>query len=71
MFNRRLFLIPVWLVAQYAWNAYSQGSFVHGFEAMTSLDSLWVSFVVIVAVVYYAMKAKRPEQAPKAAAPEK
>jgi hypothetical protein len=57
MFNRRLLLIPVWLVAQYLWNVIGQHSLTRGFEVMTSLDSIWVSFIVTAAIVYYASKA--------------
>jgi len=54
MFNRRLFLIPAWLVAQFAWNLFSGSSLRSAFEEMTSLNSIWASLVVIVAIVLYA-----------------
>jgi hypothetical protein len=54
--NHRLWLIPVWLIARYIWNAIDQGSLVRGFEKMTSLESLWVTFIVIIAILYYASK---------------
>jgi hypothetical protein len=63
MFNRRLFLVPVWLGAQYLYNAISQHSFTRGFEVMTSLDSLWVSFIVTIAIFYYASKATEKKSA--------
>lgn len=71
MFNRRLFLIPIWLVAQYIWNLYQQGSFAQAFAAMTSLDSLWVSFIVTIAIIYYATKASgKPDESRKPSAPK-
>lgn len=54
MRKRRLLLIPAWLLAQFFQSFHQQGSSVGAFEKMTSLNDLWLSFVVIVVVVLYA-----------------
>jgi len=52
--RRRLLLIPAWLIFQYVKNLFSGTSAVGAFEAMTSLESLFFSLVVVVVVVLYA-----------------
>lgn len=54
LIKRRLWLIPAWLVAQYIWNLFSGMSGVAAFETMTSIESLWISAVVITFIVLYA-----------------
>ena len=70
MIAKRLWLIPVWFVAQFlyeipgAWSE-DHASFanvlIRAFEAQTSLNALWVSFVVVVAVALYAMNKPKQE----------
>ncbi len=72
----RLLLIPAWFVAQLVWKSFQQGSFLGGMEAMTSLESLWFSLVVVVVVVLYANNyqlvfGKDTKQQQKPGAPEK
>jgi hypothetical protein len=50
----RLLLIPAFLVFQYVRNLFSGMSAVGSLEGMTSLGSLFFSFVVVVVVVLYA-----------------
>jgi hypothetical protein len=52
--RQRLLLIPVWLIFQYSKNLFSGMSPVGAFEAMTSLESLFFSLVVVAVVVLYA-----------------
>jgi hypothetical protein len=52
--KRRLLLIPVWFLAQYLWNMFSGMSFGEALDMMTSINSLWISAVVITAIVLYA-----------------
>jgi hypothetical protein len=74
MHKRRLWLIPAWLVAKYLWNMVSGMSAGQALDAMTSINNLWISAVVITVIVLYAMnyqvtyeKAAKPK---KPAAPE-
>jgi len=53
-FKRRLILIPVWFLAQYLWNVFSGMSFGEALGTMTSINSLWISAVVITVIVLYA-----------------
>ena len=52
--RRRLLLIPAWLVFQYFKNLFSGMSGVGAIEAMTSIESLFFSDVVVAVVVLYA-----------------
>ena len=52
--RRRLLLIPAWLIFQYVKNLFSGMSGGGAFEAMTSLESLFFSLVVVAVVVLYA-----------------
>jgi H+/Cl- antiporter ClcA len=52
--NRRLLLIPVWFLAQYIYNLFSGMSLGQALGMMTSIESLWLSFVVVVVVILYA-----------------
>ncbi len=52
--NHRLWLIPIWFVAQYIWNFLSGMSAGQALDMMTSLNSLWISAVVITVIVLYA-----------------
>jgi len=52
--NRRLLLIPAWFLAQYIWNLFSGMSAVQALSMMTTINSLWISAVVITAIVLYA-----------------
>jgi hypothetical protein len=52
--KRRLLLIPAWLVAQFVWNMFSGASATDALSNMTSISSLWISAVVIIAIVLYA-----------------
>ncbi len=75
-FRRRLLLIPVWLVAQYVWNLFSGMSASQALAMMTSIESLWISVVVITVIVLYARNyqvvfGKESEQKRKPATPEK
>lgn len=52
--NHRLWLIPIWFVAEYIWNLLSGMSAGQALDMMTTLNSLWISAVVITVVVLYA-----------------
>ena len=77
--NRRFLLIPVWLVAQYLWNLFSGMSAGQALDMMTSINSLWISAVVITVVVLYARNyqvvfgnkdPEKPEPAEKSITPK-
>ena len=78
-FKRRLLLIPAWFVAQYLWNMFSGMSFGQSLDMMTSINSLWISAVVITAIVLYAKNyqvvyesnaTKKPSHTQKAIVPK-
>ena len=77
--KRRLLLIPFWFLAQYLWNVSSGVSFGEALDMMTSINSLWISAVVITAIVLYAKNyqvvfesnaTKKPSHVQKSIAPK-
>ncbi|MFZ0395435.1 MAG: hypothetical protein WBX09_13840 [Terracidiphilus sp.] len=79
MFNRRLFLIPVWFLAQWVHNLFLGMSLGQALDMMTSIESLWISAVVVTVIILYAggyqvvyesSAAKKPEPAEKPTAPK-
>jgi hypothetical protein len=77
--KQRLWLIPVWFVAQYGRNLFSGMSTGQALGAMTSIGELWISALVIAVIVLYANNyqvvfgdrdAKKPESIEKPAAPK-
>jgi hypothetical protein len=56
MVKTRLWLIPLWLVAQGIWIRVEVGSWLDTLTLMTSAEHLWITFVVIAVIVLYASK---------------
>lgn len=56
MVKTRLWLIPLWLVAQCVWIRTDVDSWLDALALMTSIEHLWPTAIVVTVVVLYANK---------------